>query len=112
MDVVYADAVAVLANRRIVLQFLHLRFVVAAEPGIARVYLGMNRDRARSPVPHGDVAGASEHYEVDGAVNLEQTVKGSDDGSEASQRASQNKNQRSNGSMPSRENDSHIEPTP
>ena len=50
VDVVDANAVAVLANRRIVLQFLHLRLVVAAEPGIARVYLGMNRDRARGPV--------------------------------------------------------------
>jgi len=35
VDVVDADAVAVLANRRIVLQFLHLLLVVAAKPGIA-----------------------------------------------------------------------------
>src|SRR3984893_28062 len=71
VDVVDADAVAVLANRRIVLQPLHLLFVVAAEPGIARVDLGVNRNRARSAVPDSDVAGASKHLEIDRTINLE-----------------------------------------
>src|ERR1019366_6213543 len=83
IDVVDADAVAVLANWRIVLQILHRRLVVAAEPRIARVDLGMNRNRARSTVPDGDVAGASKHFEIDGATDLERTVKGSNDRSEA-----------------------------
>src|SRR5208337_1077499 len=89
IDVVDANAVAVLPNRRMVLQLLHLRLVVAAEPGIARVNLAMNRDRARSTVADGDVAGASKHFEVDRATDLERAVKGSDDGGEAGQRAGQ-----------------------
>src|SRR6266478_322798 len=70
VDVIDADAVAVLANRRIILQLLHFLFMVAAKPGIARVNLGMNRNRARGTVPDSDVAGASKHFQVDRAINL------------------------------------------
>src|ERR1035437_8581537 len=88
VHVVDADAVAVLANRWIRLQLLHLRLVVAAEPGIARLNLGMNRNRARRAVADGDVAGASQHFEVDGSADLERTVKSSDDRGEPGQRSS------------------------
>src|ERR1700687_936635 len=71
VHVVDADAVAVLPNRRIVLQLLHLLLVVAAKPGTARVDLGMNRDRARRTVPDDDVAGVSKHFEVDWSIDLE-----------------------------------------
>src|SRR5208337_1313900 len=92
--VVDADAVAGLANGRIRLQLLYLRLVVAPKPGIARVDLGMNRDRSSSPIPNGDVAGASQHLKVHRAIDLERAVKGSNDRREASQRGGQNKNQR------------------
>src|ERR1035437_2199871 len=88
VHVVDADAVASLANRRMILQLLHLGLVVAAKPGIARLNLGMNRNRARRAVPTRDVAGASQHFEVDGSADLERTVKGSDDRGEPGQRSS------------------------
>src|SRR5208337_1614605 len=112
IHVVDADAVAGLANGRIVLQLLHLRLVIAAEPGIARVNLGMNRDRSRRAIPNRDVAGASQHLEVHGTTDLERAFKSSDDRREARQRGSQNKNQRSSGSMSNQGNVFHSGSTP
>src|SRR3984885_16200870 len=60
----------------------------------------MNRNRARSAVSHGDVAGPSQHFKVDWPTHLKRTIKGSNDRSKPRQRGSQNKNQRANRSTP------------
>src|SRR5258706_132034 len=73
--------------------------LIFAGPVIPRVDPGMNRDRACSTVPHGDIAGASKHLKVDGAIHLECTVEGSDLRGEAGQRAGENKGQCADGSM-------------
>src|SRR5208282_1710390 len=112
VHVVDANAVPVLANGRIRLQLLHLRLVIAAEPGIARLNLGMNRNHARGAGTHGDVTRASQHFKIDVATDLERTVKGSDDRSEGSQRSSQNEDQRASSLVAKHRRVSHSGLTP
>src|SRR5882672_7732563 len=83
VHVINTNVVTVLPERRILLKFVHVRFVATFQPGITLVDLAVNRYRVGRTVADGDVTGAGKNLEIDRSIDLERAVESTDHRCEA-----------------------------